>query len=43
MRILSHKRGNPDTEASRSLNYRVTSRLHFFSFFLVAALPRYAF
>src|SRR5579872_736948 len=28
MRILSHRRGNPDTEASRSLNHRVTSRLH---------------
>ncbi len=27
-RILRHNRGNPDTEVSRSLNHRVTSRLY---------------
>jgi len=29
MRIFSHRRGNPDMDASRSLNHRVTSRLHY--------------
>jgi hypothetical protein len=28
MRIFSPERGNPDTDASRSLNHRVTSRLY---------------
>jgi len=27
-RLLRHNRGNPDTEVSRSLNYRATSRLY---------------
>ena len=27
-RILRHKRGNPDTDLSRSLNHRATSRLY---------------
>ena len=27
-RILRHTRGNPDTEVSRSLNHRATSRLY---------------
>ena len=29
MRILSHNRGNPDPDVSRSLNHRVTSRLYY--------------
>ncbi len=28
MRILSHQRGNPDTDVSRSLPHRATSRLY---------------
>jgi hypothetical protein len=27
-RILRHTRGNPETEVSRSLNHRATSRLY---------------
>ena len=27
-RIFCHKRGNPDTDVSRSLNYRATTRLY---------------
>ena len=27
-RILRHRRGNPDTEVSRSLTHRATSRLY---------------
>jgi len=28
MRLLRHRRGNPDTELCRSLNHRATSRLY---------------
>ena len=28
MRLLRHKRGNPDTDSRRSLNHRATSRLY---------------
>jgi hypothetical protein len=37
-RLLSHKRGNPETEVSRSLTHRATSRLHLS--FRVAELVR---